>query len=386
MQYVLYKIGKKEVTDKQAAAALAISVFLPFAATVAVLAFTFVALLVNPRARKIVFEGKSVMLLLIFFALGLIASFFGGNFLGALCTLCVFAVLALARFFIAVSDGQVTARVIRGIKRLMPVVLLFTLAEFATRFYAVVIKEDKIRFMLRCCSYFFNPNFFGATMAMTALLFVWLFIRSAEGRRQNFIAGFIALICLALSQSLLSCVTFVIGALVLFVLCGKWGYFAAVTACIAAAVAVIIFFPDYVPRMNEVAETFDLRLRIWRVAWEGFKENPLFGQGHLTYFHIYGDYVGKLGSLDVWPTQHAHNIVFDSLLNYGVVGAAFLWSYLSYFAAGIFKGMAGKKEGVALAVALLAMVLLHGMLDVTVVWVQTGLMLMFMMSAANYQE
>ncbi len=378
MENVLFKIGKREVTDKQAVVGLTLSVFLPFVVTIAFLIFMFVAVFINPRARKMILDGKSVLLLCIFCALGVMASIFGGNWLGIICTMGVFAVLALARFVFAASDKEVMERSVKGIRRLMPLVVVFTLAEFATRFYAVVIKDDNIRFMLRCCSYFFNPNFFGATMAMTALLFMWLFIRSSEDRLRNFLAGLAALLCLALSQSLLSCVTFVIGALVLFGVSGKWGYFGAVIACIAVVAAVVILFPNYVPRMDEVAETFDLRLRIWRVAWEGFKENPLYGQGHLTYFHIYPDYVGKLGSVKVWPTQHAHNIFFDSLLNYGVVGAAFLWSYLVSFASSIFKSIRGKAE-TALAVAVLVTVVLHGMLDVTVIWVQTGLMLTFLM-------
>lgn len=381
MTDVLFKIGKKQVTDRDAVVALIISLFLPGFVSLPMLAVVFFTMIFNPRARALAFQGKGSLLLLAFGGMGMLAALIGGNWLGILCTLGVVAVLAVGQFMFKVVDESVTARVTKGICRLMPLVAAFTLVEFAIRIYFVVIKGQKIRFMTRCFSYFFNPNYFGAAMAMTALFFIYRFIKEKEGRGKNFLYGCLAIMCMVLSQSLLSCLSFVVGAAVLLAVSKKWGYLGLLAGCVGALAAVILLFPDYIPRLNEISETFELRLRIWRVAREGFKQSPIFGQGHLTYFHIYGDYVGKLDGVEVWPTQHAHNLIFDSLLNYGIVGAAVLWTYLGNRMRLLIKGFkGGDRCTVALIIGVAVTVFLHGMLDVTLIWSQTGILFLYLVA------
>ena len=167
----------------------------------------------------------------------------------------------------------------------------------------------------------------------------------------------------------------------------KWRWLALLGGLTVAGVLAIVFFPQYIPRLDEITETFTLRLRIWRVALEGFKQTPLFGQGPLTYFHICDDFVGKIPGVKVWNTQHAHNIIFDSLLSYGIVGAMFLWAYLGSFVAKIFSYVKGNDNFIkGLIASVLTLVLLHGMLDVTVLWVQTGILFLFVLVMTKEKE
>jgi len=384
MDNTLFKIGKRQVTDKMAVTMLVVSLFLPFFVSIAALVVVFFALIFNSRARKIALDGKATMLLYIFTALSVLASVFGGNWLGILCTVGIFAVLTVGQFMLKVVDKDTADNVIKGISRVLPFVTLFTVGEFCVRFYFVVIADQKIRFMTRCVSFFFNPNYLGAVMATTALIYIYLFLKHKDKRGKYLLSGLMALVCLLLSQSLLSCLGLLVGAAILLAVSKQWGWLGLYAALLGAVVMAVVLFPEYIPRLDEITETFTLRLRIWRVALEGFKESVLFGQGPLTYFHICGDYVGKIEGVKVWNTQHAHNIIFDSLLNYGIVGAMFLWAYLGSFVAKIFGRLKGSDTFIkGLIISVLCAVLLHGMLDVTVLWVQTGVLFLFVLVMAS---
>ncbi|MBQ2703917.1 MAG: O-antigen ligase family protein [Clostridia bacterium] len=387
MENTLFKIGKRQVTDKMAVTMLVVSLFLPFFVSIAALVVIFFALMFNKRARTLALEGKATTLLYIFTALSLLASVFGGNWLGVLCTVGIFAVLAVGQFMLKVVDKGVIGSAIKGISRVLPFVTLFTVGEFCVRFYFVVLAHQKIRFMTRCVSFFFNPNYLGAVMATTTLLYIYLFLKHKEKRGKYLALGLMSLVCLVLSQSLLSCLGLLVGAAILLAVSRAWGWLGLYAALLGAVVTAVVLFPEYIPRLDEITETFTLRLRIWRVALEGFKESALFGQGPLTYFHVCGDYVGKIEGVKVWNTQHAHNIIFDSLLSYGIVGAMFLWSYLGCFVAKIFGRLKGSDSYIkGLIISVLCAVLLHGMLDVTVLWVQTGILFLFVLMLANEKD
>ena len=387
MESTLFKIGKRQITDKTAVTVLVVSLFLPFFVSIAALVVVFFALMFNKRARTLALEGKATTLLYIFTALSALASVFGGNWLGILCTLGIFAVLAIGQFMLKVVDKEVIGNTIKGISRVLPFVTLFTVGEFCVRFYFVELAHQKIRFMTRCVSFFFNPNYLGAVMATATLLYIYLFLKHRDKRGKYLACGLMSLVCLVLSQSLLSCLGLLVGAAILLAVSKEWGWLGLYAALLGAVALVVALFPDYIPRLDEITETFTLRLRIWRVALEGFKESALFGQGPLTYFHICGDYVGKIEGVKVWNTQHAHNIIFDSLLSYGIVGAMFLWAYLGSVVAKIFSYVKGNDNFIkGLIASVLTLVLLHGMLDVTVLWVQTGILFLFVLVMTKEKE
>ena len=387
MENVLFKIGKRQVTDKMAVTWLVVSLFLPFFFSIAALVVVFFALMFNKRARVLALEGKATWLLYIFTALSALSSLFGGNWLGLLCTLGIFAVLSVGQLMLKVVDKGVINNVINGISAVLPIVAGVTIIEFCIRFYFVVIAEQKIRFMTRCVSFFFNPNYLGAVMATATLLYLYLFLKDKANRPKHLACGLMTVGCLLLSQSLLSCLGLLVGGFVLLIVSKKWRWLALLGGLTVAGFLAIVFFPQYIPRLDEITETFTLRLRIWRVALEGFKQTPLFGQGPLTYFHICDDFVGKISGVKVWNTQHAHNIIFDSLLSYGIVGAMFLWAYLGSFVAKIFSYVKGNDNFIkGLIASVLTLVLLHGMLDVTVLWVQTGILFLFVLVMTKEKE
>lgn len=83
-----------------------------------------------------------------------------------------------------------------------------------------------------------------------------------------------------------------------------------------------------------------------------------------------------------FAANHAHNLLLDLLVNFGVVGAGLLLAYLAVNLAGIvrmyFSGAERSKS--ALALSVLATVLVHGLVDATVCWPQTAILVVAVIS------
>lgn len=102
-------------------------------------------------------------------------------------------------------------------------------------------------------------------------------------------------------------------------------------------------------------KTIRSRFIIWELAWKAFSERPILGWGQENFLEAFSKhYDPRLYDQEPW-FDRPHNIVFEWLINAGIIG---LISYLSLFAAlywGIIsllkKQAIGKKEGLVLLVA-----------------------------------
>lgn len=80
-------------------------------------------------------------------------------------------------------------------------------------------------------------------------------------------------------------------------------------------------------------QTTQSRLLIWRMSWEGFKEHPILGWGPENYNLVFNKYYNPL----MWSNEpwfdRSHNIIFDWLINAGLLG---LLTYLALFATALY--------------------------------------------------
>lgn len=70
------------------------------------------------------------------------------------------------------------------------------------------------------------------------------------------------------------------------------------------------------------------RCMIWPMAWQGFKEKPIFGWGQESFNYVFNKYYNpNLHNQEQW-FDRAHNVFFDWLIAGGILG---LLSYLSLY-------------------------------------------------------
>lgn len=93
------------------------------------------------------------------------------------------------------------------------------------------------------------------------------------------------------------------------------------------------------------ADTADTRIMAWSIAYESWKDHPVFGWGPNNYYYAFNQYYKPQfllhGASETW-FDNAHNVVMNTLATQGMFG---LISYVFLFAAGIFVLVRGYRRG-----------------------------------------
>jgi O-antigen ligase/Flp pilus assembly protein TadD len=77
-------------------------------------------------------------------------------------------------------------------------------------------------------------------------------------------------------------------------------------------------------------KTTESRFMVWNMAWQGFRERPIFGWGQESFNFVFNKYYDpKMYDQEPW-FDRAHNVFFDWLIAGGILG---LLAYLSLFGA-----------------------------------------------------
>lgn len=86
------------------------------------------------------------------------------------------------------------------------------------------------------------------------------------------------------------------------------------------------------PTLNKIAsislkeQTVESRFTIWKMGYEGFKENPILGWGPENFNLVFNKfYKPNMWKQEPW-FDRAHNIIFDWLISAGILGFLAYWS------------------------------------------------------------
>lgn len=359
--------------DDRVVIALVISVFISIYATAFMLIFITVYLIRHRRLNIILNSVKGSQYLAAFCILTLIVSLINGNKQGALLA------FALAGFFM-------TALFLRSVmtRRLFDAVL--TAGIYASLISFIVIFMQRIaapdQESYRASSTFMNANFYAAGTEFIILFCVYQ-LTQAETRRRGIIIA--ALVWNLGGLYLCDCRTalfaLIIAVPILLLLRRRLKALAAVLGTAVLLFLVVWLVPGLFPRLYDTAGDLSLRLMIWKTALIGILRHPLWGQGSGTYLRIYAGYGGPVA-------MHAHNLLLDPLLNFGIVGTALLVGYLRLNIRSIRRMLLLRQDRprFQLVVAILVAVIVHGITDTTIFSVQTGLLLAMVLAAAGIME
>ena len=156
-----------------------------------------------------------------------------------------------------------------------------------------------------------------------------------------------------------------------------------------ALLAIIILVPQLIPRLNELSATMDNRVKIWQFSLENLKDAPIFGKGFFSYKHLYNLHSQ---TQDVYKAALAHNLLLDCMLSHGIVGTLLVGGYIVQYLQTLLTCHDGLKKHnhpyvittfiVAVSVAIAS----HGIIDTTIVWVQTGMIFLLITSGVGVDE
>ncbi|WP_124058000.1 O-antigen ligase family protein [Vaginisenegalia massiliensis] len=348
-----------------------IGILLPFYIGSPILIGVLMTLLIRDRAHL----GEhfyAIRGLSLFFAFGAIVSLVNRNFIG------VGVMVALTAFslFFVIYRRYVQPTLWLKLLKICLIGGLFT-QGFALRnywkfiqehhyFWLYILKDSSPNF--RAESTFFNANYFGLFCIFCTLIAIY-FLLSKTSLAWKLISVFcllLTLIAIVLTASRMLLPTLFISSVwLIYFMHKKLGLY--VLGLIGLATALLVLNPHVIPRFQSLQYGFKDRFWLWETGWKIFTTSPLTGRGAMSYVRYYYLFDGK-------PQMHAHQILIDSLANYGLVGLMLLsvatadfWRWL---ASGVRVGEL--RKGLGLVTAFILAVVIHGMMDVSVFWVQTG--------------
>lgn len=350
-----------------------VSVFLHFVITGIVIFFVSIAALVQKKTRKQVFSFKGKKVFIIFILYTLLLALFNKNFLGAAFSVGFFLVLVISYYVRANITEKVFDRCLD--------ICCYAAIPLALSAVVEQLLNNSIP-GYNCKLWFFNENYFCSILAAIVIICAHKATSYKTFVLKYYVCAVFAALGLYLGQSMFAIVETFIGICILLILKRKHALLAVLVLVSAVCVFVALAVPSIFPRLSEANITSLRRIRIWNEAMPFIAENPFFGKGFLSFYF----YAKQNPSM--YQTAHTHNFAIESMISLGIVGSIILlmliWSY--YQKAMECKELLRSNAATTLILTLSTAVLVHTMTDMTLLWVQTGLLYALILGAIGIDE
>ena len=235
----------------------------------------------------------------------------------------------------------------------------------------------------RISTVFSHPNYFGTVVATVIIICAYKILTSQENKWFFFSVAVFNVVSMYLCKSMFAFVEVFIGITILLLILKRYRLL-TVWLSIAVIGALMIIFLDFnlIPRLHDINVTVGLRQKIWQQALEEIKKTPFFGHGFMSFLYLIdASYRNRM-------IPHSHNIYLDMILNFGIVGSILLvWYFIRYYLSVLTSCF--KKNNVMVASLILAVsgaALVHGVTDLTLLWIQTLPLFLLILAGQGSEE
>lgn len=367
------------------------SMFLPFYMCGGILIFLTLRLLWKGEIQEAYRQIPKSRFIIYFSLLSAIVSLFYQNYYGFVCSIGILVILSFVLYYRIHIDSRLFEYITNCIIVLSIFAALYGLIEYIGILNSYNIDQFEImifnRPQDRINSVFFNANYYAMMIEFFVCLTFYkiLKIKDIKLEWKKFIY-YVAVIGLNLFVLLLTaCRTawpaLAGGILIMLIVDKHHKTCACILALVIVACIYFLLNPSKFPRVDNIVAYFMTRSGIWEVAIQNIITHPLFGEGPMTYMHIYPLYHGH-------PTEHAHSIYLDPLLCFGIVGLLTIAPYIYSNIQRLYRLWKLKvdKTLVALIVSFTVMIFIHGILDYTIFFVQTGFLYLLIASSFDVHK
>lgn len=367
------------------------SMFLPFYMCGGILIFLTLRLLWKGEIQEAYRQIPKSRFIIYFSLLSAIVSLFYQNYYGFVCSIGILVILSFVLYYRIHIDSRLFEYITNCIIVLSIFAALYGLIEYIGILNSYNIDQFEImifnRPQDRINSVFFNANYYAMMIEFFVCLTFYkiLKIKDIKLEWKKFIY-YVAVIGLNLFVLLLTaCRTawpaLAGGILIMLIVDKHHKTCACILALVIVACIYFLLNPSKFPRVDNIVAYFMTRAGIWEVAIQNIITHPLFGEGPMTYMHIYPLYHGH-------PTEHAHSIYLDPLLCFGIVGLLTIAPYIYSNIQRLYRLWKLKvdKTLVALIVSFTMMIFIHGILDYTIFFVQTGFLYLLIASSFDVHK
>jgi len=335
-----------------------------YLSAIAILYLTgYIFIVKGKELKRKVFGGRANLFLFIFTALTVAVAAVYKNLLGMGVSVLFIFIIFIMNFSAAVCTKDFFIKLLKTIAALS---LSLAFSTFAEKIYYLAENSNH-----RCLSYCMNPNYLAELLMISILASAYLELsRNAHGLYCYIIAA-IDLIAMLLTGSMFACVSLLLGIAVMLILMRRRILLSLLLILVSMGLSVLIMMPELLPRFGEIAITTGLRMRIWNTSIDSIRTSFLFGKGFLSYSFVSHQVP------DAYVGWHAHNLLLECLISFGVVGTSLISAYFILFFRRFTKvnELLGDRNGVfCFVIALVAAATVHSLVDLTFFWCQTGLL------------
>lgn len=378
---------KEHFTHNQRYIIVAIfSMFLPFYMCGAILIFLTIRLLLKGEIQQTYKQTPKSRYILFFCLLTFIVSLFYKNYIGALCSIGLLFIFSFVLYY----RINVTEELFEFITNVIIVMSIFAALYGLVEYMAILNSFDINQFEIhiynnpkdRINSMFFNANYYAMMIEFFVCITFYkiLKLRDIKIEFKKFFYYILVILLNLFLLLLTGCRTawpaLAAGILTMLIVDKHYKTCLCIFTCVLFICLYFLLNPSQFPRVDNIVSYFMTRWKIWEVAIQNITTHPLFGEGPMTYMHIYPLYNGH-------PTEHAHSIYIDPVLCFGIVGILTISPYVidnikrlyHLWKQGIDKTL------VSLVVSFTVMIFVHGILDYTVFFVQTGFLYLLIASS-----
>ena len=353
---------------------LCIGAFSPFIFSAIIDVLVAILILLKPQYQRGLLNFRGAFILPIFCIYAFAVAFLNRNILGLLIVPFFFAILVLYCFVRQNIKSETIETCYTTVCFMVFPAFVWALVE------ALTATEGK--YVYRCSSYFANANYFGALMAAVLIIAAHRVI-SKKGRAPfYYVVGFVSLINIYLSGSLFAIIEVIVGVAVYLLLKKHYRLFCLMLILGSLAIILITGIPELLPRLSETGTTTSYRVRIWGVIIKELGSNIWFGRGFMSYSIAQSLYEGS------YATVHGHNLVLDSLINFGIVGTLIVFMMVFVLIKTLITvySLDKKSDIAAIAISVAAAIAAHSFTDITFFWIQTGVFYVIVIGSIGAEE
>lgn len=364
----------------------AISVFLPYYLSIAIIAVLSFYIMFKTNFKKTVFNHLGSFLIPVFTVYTAVVSIVYKNVLGFFCSIFFFVLLVLGYYLRSIMTSELFENALD---------LICVTSIFSS---CIVILEKIIFFNIdwhRCFgdffnniyfSFYFHPNYLGTIMAAVVLICAYKVVLRGTDKKYYYAIAILAAVAMFLTESMFAWIEVLVGLSILLLIARRHQLLSIMFIFVAFAAALLYtspeIFENFFPRIMHADGTFDNRVLIWDLTIESIKQTPWFGRGFFAYYKI------SLGNPAAYQTTHAHNLFLESLLSFGIIGSVILlvMIFIIFYRVVLCKNLLRKSSITVLIFSITAAILIHSIVDMTMLWVQTGLLYCIIMGGIGADE
>lgn len=348
----------------------AISVYLPYPITAAVILILSGYILFKTDIKQTVFGHVGSLLIPVFSIITAITGIVRKNYLGAGASVLFFLIMVIGFYLRTVMTTDIFEKALD----------LCCITSIAT---SLMIILEKIIYISvdghRCygnffnnmyLSVFFHPNYLGSILAATILICAYKVVVKKTDKKYYYSIAILAAAAMFLTQSMFAWIEVLTGLSILLLLARRHQLLGILFILAAFGCTVLYFVPEIFPRIFDIGGSFGGRVQIWDLTLKKIPEAFFFGHGFFGYYNISQNTPGA------FVTTHAHNIFFEPLLSFGIIGSLILFVciFMYFHKVVMCKNLLRKSGITSLIMALITGVLIHSIIDMTMLWIQTALL------------